>query len=168
MSRFVYSPRHVVDIGDHVFPTEKFRLTAGAAALLGSLVEPPEPSREDLLLAHDESWVDQGNGTAAIFAGDPEVFTFSMHQEDLYPPVKERSSLDVGLPAGTGDLDYLRRLRDSLPEVFAHKPELVVYQAGVDCWEGDILGGFRCPRPGCSSATSWSMTNNVNGVWTSN
>lgn len=92
--------------------------------------------------------VHQGNGTASILAGEPGIFTFSMHQDDLYPSVKPPSSLDVGLPAGTGDQDYLRILEENLPQVFAHQPELVVYQAGVDGWEKDLLGGLKLTAQG--------------------
>ncbi|MDE2238138.1 MAG: histone deacetylase, partial [Elusimicrobia bacterium] len=92
--------------------------------------------------------VHQGNGTAAIFAGDPDVFTFSMHQDDLYPAVKPPSSLDVALPAGTGDRDYLGLLEKHLPRVFQGEPELVVYQAGVDCHESDRLGALRLTAAG--------------------
>jgi len=243
VNRFIYSPSYAVDIGAHVFPTAKFRLAAEALAALGVLCEPQEPSRDDLLLAHDPAWVDkvltcrmslaeetlmelpftpavslahrlqaagtvlacrhaletgvglhigggshhafrdhgegfcvlndisvgilmlrqegriqraavidldvhQGNGTASILAGEPGIFTFSMHQDDLYPAVKPPSSLDVGLPAGTGDQEYLRILEANLPQVFAHQPELVVYQAGVDCWEKDLLGGLKLTAQG--------------------
>src|SRR5919107_489499 len=69
--------------------------------------------------------VHQGNGTAAIFAGDAEVFTFSMHGAKNYPLFKERSTLDVELPDGTGDGEYLETLARSLTRVFEHKPDLV-------------------------------------------
>jgi acetoin utilization deacetylase AcuC-like enzyme len=223
--------------------TRKFQLAAQALEGLVERVEPPMPSREDLLLAHDEVWVDkvlaarmtkadeelmelpfspalsrahqracggtaaaclealtrgaglhagggshhafaghgegfcvlndlavgilvarrekrisraavidldvhQGNGTAAIFAGDPDVFTFSMHQQDIYPEVKPPSSLDVPLPPETGDERYLELLEKSLPAVFAHEPELAVYQAGVDGYEGDGLGGLTLSEAG--------------------
>jgi len=236
--RLVYSPKYVVDIGDHVFPTRKFGMAAEALRGRVEIVEPQEPSKDDLLLAHTPAWVDkvlsgkmsledetlmelpfspavslahqlgfsgtilacrealstgvglhagggshhafadhgegfcvlndiaggiikmrvekrisraavidldvhQGNGTAAIFAGDPDVFTFSMHQDDLYPSKKERSSLGVGLKAGTGDKEYLKLLEENIDKVFEHQPELVVYQAGVDCYEGDVLGGLK-------------------------
>ncbi len=234
----VFSPRYSVAIGDHVFPTRKFALTAELLKDAGDFIAPEEPSREELLLAHAPGWVDrvlsgrlsldeemrlelpfspevslahrlavsgtilacrhalsrgvglhvgggshhafpdhgegfcvlndiacavracavraavidldahQGNGTAAIFSGDPEVFTFSMHQADLYPERKEGGSLDVELAAGTGDEEYLRRLKECLPRVFAFKPRLVVYQAGVDCAEGDLLGGLRLTAGG--------------------
>ncbi|MBI2191854.1 MAG: histone deacetylase [Planctomycetes bacterium] len=82
----------------------------------------------------------QGNGTAFIFHEDPRVFTFSMHQERLYP-LKQRSTLDVGLENGTGDAEYLRLLREHLPRILdEHRPELVVYQAGVDPYRDDQLG----------------------------
>ncbi|MBI4678744.1 MAG: histone deacetylase [Elusimicrobia bacterium] len=242
-TRFVYSPRYAADIGDHVFPTRKFSLTAGRLRGQGELVEPEPAAREDLLLAHEEAWVDkvlsgrmpladevlmempfspavslahrlqaggtllaarhalergvglhvgggshhafadhaegfcvlndiacaimkvlsegrvrraavvdldvhQGNGTAAIFRTRPEVFTFSMHQESIYPFAKEKGSLDVGLPDGAGDQEYLSLLEKHLPRVFEHEPELVVYQAGADVAEGDLLGGLRLTAEG--------------------
>lgn len=92
--------------------------------------------------------VHQGNGTAAMFAGDPDVFTFSMHQENLYPELKPPGSLDIGLPEGAGDSEYLDLLEKNLPRAFDHEPELVVYQAGVDCGEKDLLGGLRLTADG--------------------
>jgi acetoin utilization deacetylase AcuC-like enzyme len=84
----------------------------------------------------------QGNGTARIFAGDDSVFTFSIHQEGLYP-VKERSDWDIGLDDPAGDATYLRALQDALPAVFERaQPELVVYQAGTDPYEDDQLGNL--------------------------
>ena len=59
--------------------------------------------------------VHQGNGTAFIFDGDPSVFTYSIHQEHNYPHVKPRGSLDVGLPDGTDDREYLQALERTLP-----------------------------------------------------
>ncbi len=84
----------------------------------------------------------QGNGTARIFRDDPAVFTFSIHQEHLYP-VKERSDLDIGLDDGTGDAEYLERLAGGLEPVWAHRPELVLLQAGADPFEDDQLGALR-------------------------
>jgi acetoin utilization deacetylase AcuC-like enzyme len=92
--------------------------------------------------------VHQGNGTASIFAGDPDVFTFSMHQSGLYPEKKEKSSLDVELQAGTGDAEYYDLLRRSLKKVMDFKPDLVLYQAGVDVWEQDQLGGLKLTERG--------------------
>jgi acetoin utilization deacetylase AcuC-like enzyme len=84
----------------------------------------------------------QGNGTAHVFRGDPEVFTFSIHQEHLYP-VKERSDLDIGLDNGVGDEEFNRRLAEALPRVWEHRPELVLYQAGADPYEDDQLGALK-------------------------
>lgn len=239
----IFSPRYAADIGGHVFPTRKFALVAELLKNSGQLIEPPLPSREDLLLAHTPEWVDkvlnrtmtlddetlmelpfteevslahrlqvsgtilacrealargvglhigggshhafadhgegfcvlndiasgiikmrverkisraavidldvhQGNGTAAIFSGDPDVFTFSMHQENIYPEQKPAGSLDIGLPEGLGDKDYLPLLEKNLPRVFEGEPELVVYQAGVDCGEHDLLGGLKLTARG--------------------
>jgi acetoin utilization deacetylase AcuC-like enzyme len=86
--------------------------------------------------------VHQGNGTAHIFAGDPSVFTLSVHQEWNYPEPKERGDLDVGLPDGTGDGDYLAALAPALERVWAHAPQIVLYQAGADPYRNDRLGGL--------------------------
>ena len=88
--------------------------------------------------------VHQGDGTAAILKGDRPVFTFSMHQSDIYPERKERSSLDIALPRGTGGTAYLRALRRALPPALDRfEPGLVIYLAGADVCRGDLLGGLR-------------------------
>ena len=85
--------------------------------------------------------VHQGNGTHAIFAGDPDVYTFSMHGGKNYPFHKVAGTLDVELADGTGDDAYLELLRGALPRVLAaSSPDLVVYIAGADPHEGDQLG----------------------------
>ena len=90
----------------------------------------------------------QGNGTAKIFQDDPDVYTFSMHQENNYP-VKERSTWDIGLDDYAGDGEYLPLLRDAVPKILdAHKPDLVVYQAGADCYEHDKLGLLKLTMEG--------------------
>src|SRR5690349_12727758 len=88
--------------------------------------------------------VHQGNGTAAIFAGDDSVFTFSMHGEKNFPFKKETSDLDVALPDGTGDEDYLAALRLHLAAILdRHQPDFVFYLAGADPFEGDRLGRLK-------------------------
>lgn len=88
--------------------------------------------------------VHQGNGTAAIFQGDDEVFTFSMHGEKNFPFRKETSDLDVALPDGTGNDGYLSALREHLPAILnAHRPDFVFYLAGADPYEGDRLGRLK-------------------------
>ena len=88
--------------------------------------------------------VHQGNGTASIFAGDPDVFTCSMHGARNYPFKKEISDLDVELDDGTGDEPYLERLAHALDTVFErHSPDAVFYLAGADPYEGDRLGRLK-------------------------
>jgi len=85
--------------------------------------------------------VHQGDGTASILADDPSVFTFSMHGAHNYPFDKQRSDLDVELDDGTGDDAYLAALTWALDQVFERcVPELVIYLAGADPYEGDRLG----------------------------
>ena len=241
--RLVYSPQYDVAYDGHVFAAKKFALAAAALAPKTELLEPVEPSREDLSRAHSPAWVDklysaalsldelkllelpftpaialahrlaaggtllaarhaletgvglhagggahhacrdhgegycavndmavavlalkaegrikraafidldvhQGNGTVDIFASDPDVFTFSMHQGDLYPMPKAKSTLDIELRAGTGNAEYYDLLGHALPKVFAFKPDLVIYQAGVDVWEKDQLGGLKLTERG--------------------
>jgi acetoin utilization deacetylase AcuC-like enzyme len=92
--------------------------------------------------------VHHGNGTAFIFSGDARVFTFSMHQEHNYPAYKPSGSLDIGLPDGIRDRDYLERLTDALPAVFAHAADIVFYLAGADPFEDDQLGGLAITKEG--------------------
>ncbi|AUH51190.1 histone deacetylase [Chromobacterium sp. ATCC 53434] len=85
--------------------------------------------------------VHQGDGTAAIAAGEPRIFTFSMHGERNFPFRRVAGSLDIDLPDGTGDAVYLDALRDALPRAFAAaRPDLVFYLAGADPYRGDRLG----------------------------
>lgn len=85
--------------------------------------------------------VHQGDGTAFIFQDDASVFTFSLHCDINFPGTKQRSDLDVPLPAGMEDDDYLRTLADYLPDLLTQvKPEIVLYDAGVDPHIGDRLG----------------------------
>ena len=92
--------------------------------------------------------VHHGNGTAMIFEGDASVFTFSMHQQHNYPLFKPRGDLDIGLEDGIGDARYLALLRDALPRVMAHDPEVVFYLAGADPFERDRLGGLTLTKDG--------------------
>lgn len=242
--KLFFSPKYTVDIGDHVFPTRKFAMAAELLKDTGTFVEPTMPSRQDLLVAHTQDWVDrvlggkltlkeetlmelpwslllaeahalcvsgtilacrealatglglhcgggshhafsdrgegfcvfndiacgilkmreerriaramvvdldvhQGNGTAAIFKDRPEVFTFSMHQGDIYPTPKTPGTLDVELRSGTGNWEFLEILEKHLPKILdQHKPDLVVYQSGVDVYECDLLGGLKLTKEG--------------------
>lgn len=84
--------------------------------------------------------VHQGDGNAAILGGREDVFIFSMHGAKNFPFRKEKSTLDVELPDGVEDDDYLRALAERLPAVWAFRPDLVLYQAGVDPLKEDRLG----------------------------
>jgi acetoin utilization deacetylase AcuC-like enzyme len=93
--------------------------------------------------------VHQGDGSAALCAGDESIFTFSLHAAKNYPAVKPPSDLDVALPSGTGDADYLDLLARHLPDAIARaRPDAVLYLAGADPWEGDRLGLLRLTKPG--------------------
>ncbi|MES2481534.1 MAG: histone deacetylase [Pseudomonadota bacterium] len=88
--------------------------------------------------------VHQGNGTASIFRGDPSVFTLSMHGQKNFPFRKEASDLDIDLPDGLGDADYLQALEGALDELDRRfEPGLVIYLAGADPHEGDRLGRLK-------------------------
>lgn len=94
--------------------------------------------------------VHQGNGTAEIFAGDPSVFTFSMHGKNNYPFKKETSDLDIELADGTGDEEYLKILKNTLPDLIAREqPDFIFYLSGVDILATDKLGKLGCTEAGC-------------------
>jgi len=94
--------------------------------------------------------VHQGNGTAYIFKNDPSVFTFSMHGRNNYPFKKEESDLDIELPDGTGDEEYLQILRTTLPDLIARQePDFIFYLSGVDILSTDKLGKLSCSIEGC-------------------
>ncbi|MFN2321526.1 MAG: histone deacetylase [Trueperaceae bacterium] len=93
--------------------------------------------------------VHQGNGTAAICAGDERVVTYSMHGARNYPFVKESSDLDVPLDDGADDRAYLAALERTLPALFAQvEPDLVLYQGGVDVLDGDRFGRLTLTEAG--------------------
>ncbi len=92
--------------------------------------------------------VHQGNGNSKIFENDSDVFTFSMHQESIYPK-KERSKLDIGLRDFCGDTEYLKILDESLKKIEnSMKPDLIYYLAGADPYEGDRLGSLKITKYG--------------------
>jgi acetoin utilization deacetylase AcuC-like enzyme len=88
--------------------------------------------------------VHQGNGTADIFRADPSVFTLSMHGAKNFPFRKQPGDLDVDLPDGCGDDEYLQALEHALAELERRfDPGLVIYLAGADPHEGDRLGRLK-------------------------
>jgi acetoin utilization deacetylase AcuC-like enzyme len=93
--------------------------------------------------------VHQGNGTAALAADDPTIFTFSAHSESNFPLRKEGSDLDIGLPDGTGDADYLAAWETGVRHALSSLPvELAVYLAGADPYKGDLLGRLALTKRG--------------------
>ena len=95
--------------------------------------------------------VHHGNGTSMIFERDPDVFTCSIHQQLNYPFFKPRSDLDIGLEDEAGDERYLAALAGALPRVMESRPEVVVYLAGADPYEGDRLGGLKLTKAGLAA-----------------
>ena len=93
--------------------------------------------------------VHQGNGTASILQGDDSTFTFSIHGARNFPFDKAKSDLDIELPDGTGDEDYLSALAAGLEQsLHDSRPQLVVYLAGADPYAGDRLGRLSLSMPG--------------------
>lgn len=96
--------------------------------------------------------VHQGNGTAAILRGEDAAFTFSIHGAKNFPSRKEPSDLDVPLPDGVGDDDYLAALEAGLREAFARfAADVAIYLAGADPFEGDRLGRLTLTKPGLAA-----------------
>ena len=92
--------------------------------------------------------VHQGDGTAEIFQNDPEVFTLSIHCDSNFPFRKKQSRLDVALPDGVEDAEYLRQLDEVLPAIFAFRPDIIFYQSGVDPLATDVLGRLSLTHQG--------------------
>ena len=93
--------------------------------------------------------VHQGNGTAAIFAGDPSVFTLSVHGQKNFPYHKELSDLDIGLADGAGDGVFLQAAQAGVTQALALAPaDLVVYIAGADPYADDRLGRMKVSKEG--------------------
>jgi acetoin utilization deacetylase AcuC-like enzyme len=93
--------------------------------------------------------VHQGNGSAAMCACDPNIFTFSIHGARNYPLEKEHSDLDIGLPDGTDDRTYLTALEDGVAEsLHRARADLAIFLAGADPYEADRLGRLAITRDG--------------------
>lgn len=103
--------------------------------------------------------VHQGDGTAAIFAGDHSVFTFSVHCGKNFPFRKQPSDLDIALPVGLADVEYLALLSEHLPRLLNMvQPDLVFYDAGVDPHKDDLLGKLALSDAGISERDRYVLT----------
>jgi acetoin utilization deacetylase AcuC-like enzyme len=103
--------------------------------------------------------VHQGDGTAAIFADDPSVFTLSLHGRNNFPFRKHGSDLDVDLDDGTGDTAYLAALRIALPHALERsRPDLAIYLAGADPFHGDRLGKLALTKAGLAARDRYVLT----------
>jgi acetoin utilization deacetylase AcuC-like enzyme len=126
-----------------------FNDAAVAARLMQAEAGRSGGHRAPLKVAVIDLDVHQGNGTASIFAGDPSVFTLSLHGEKNFPFRKVAGDLDVALPDGCGDDDYLHALDLALDELaLRFEPGLVIYLAGADPHEGDRLGRLKLTQDG--------------------
>ncbi len=92
--------------------------------------------------------VHHGNGTAAIFAGDPSVYTLSLHQYNNYPSEKPASTVDIHLSDGVDDAEYLARLATAVETAAEFQPDLIFYLAGADPYYDDQLGGLALTMDG--------------------
>jgi len=100
--------------------------------------------------------VHQGNGTAQIFEHNPKVFTFSMHGANNFPFRKEKSDLDIPLPDGTGDDEYLHILKSTLPQLIdQQQPDFIFYLSGVDVLVTDKLGKIALTKAACKLRDSF-------------
>lgn len=94
--------------------------------------------------------VHQGNGTAALAEQRDHVYAFSMHGASNYPFHKENSDLDIALPDGTEDAEYLHLLSEGLSQAFSEcDPDVVLFQCGVDVLDSDKLGKLGLTMEGC-------------------
>lgn len=102
--------------------------------------------------------VHQGNGTAVIFAGDPTVFTFSVHGAKNFPFHKELSDLDIALPDGSGDEAFLEAVRVGVIQaVELAQADLAIYIAGADPFVGDRLGRLAMTKAGLAERDRWVL-----------
>jgi acetoin utilization deacetylase AcuC-like enzyme len=102
--------------------------------------------------------VHQGDGTAQILGPDPDAFTLSLHGARNYPFERIPSDLDVDLPSGTGDDDYLAALSSALDTALEFDFDVAFYLAGADPWEGDRLGRLSLTKPGLKARDEHVLT----------
>jgi acetoin utilization deacetylase AcuC-like enzyme len=103
--------------------------------------------------------VHQGDGSAEIFSNDPSVFTFSIHGAKNYPFNKVPGDLDLALPDGTGDQEYLELLKEGTGRALAlANPDLVIYLSGADPFHGDAFGRLALTKAGLRERDHWVLS----------
>jgi acetoin utilization deacetylase AcuC-like enzyme len=102
--------------------------------------------------------VHQGDGTADILGPDPDAFTLSLHGARNYPFQRIPSDLDIDLPSGTGDDDYLSALDRALDTALDGDYDLAFFLAGADPWEGDRLGRLSLSKAGLRARDELVLT----------
>jgi acetoin utilization deacetylase AcuC-like enzyme len=122
--------------------------------------------RQPLKVAIIDLDVHQGNGTAHVFRNDPTVFTLSLHGQKNFPFRKEAGNLDVSLPDGCRDDEYLHTLEGALQELENRfETDLVIYLAGADPHEGDRLGRLKLSWDGLEARDrrvfDWAWTRRI-------
>lgn len=126
-------------------------------AVAARLVQQRGQARRVLIVDLD---VHQGDGTASILQHDADLVTFSMHGDANFPFHKQQSDLDVALPSGLEDDDYLAILAQHLPDLLdAVRPDLVLYDAGVDPHRDDALGKLALSDAGLLRRDRFVLTN---------
>ena len=134
-----------VDRATYAAVASSARVRAATAAAVARL-RAAGAARRALVVDCD---VHQGDGTADLLSADPDAFTLSLHGARNYPFTRIPSDLDVDLPSGTGDAEYLRALDRALDAaVAAGRPDVAFYLAGADPWEGDRLGRLALTKAG--------------------
>jgi acetoin utilization deacetylase AcuC-like enzyme len=124
---------------------EGYCLFNDAAIASLSLLE----QQKELRILIVDSDVHQGNGTASILAHEQRVFTFSIHGARNFPLRKEVSDIDIGLPDGCGDSEYLQELERGLVDSFERsRPQLVIHVSGADPYHDDRIGRLALSKDG--------------------
>jgi len=104
-----------------------------------------------------------GNGTAAIFSNDSDVFTFSIHQENNYPFFKPNSKFDIGLRDRASDKEYLTGLYENIPKIISDfKPNFLMYVAGADPYKDDQIGGLALTKEGLKKRDEFIYNQAIN------
>jgi acetoin utilization deacetylase AcuC-like enzyme len=134
----------------HAFPDHGQGFCALNDAAIATRVMQEEALAQKLVILDCD--VHQGNGTAAIFANDPSVFTFSIHAKRNFPYQKERSDLDIALDDGVDDKQYLSALKSGIREAIqAAEADLGIYLAGADPYHHDRLGKLALSKSGLAT-----------------